>query len=92
MSKLLALFVGDRSAEILDFDEAFADENYLGNIGNARDPGVADKLRIQRQQSLRLFGVSGRRSFPFQQTTFAIKFPDGVDIGDEVVATTEAAG
>ena len=41
MSKLLALFVGDGSAKVLDLDESPADKDYLSDIGDTRYPGVA---------------------------------------------------
>lgn len=85
-AKLLALFVRYRGPEILNLNKALANENDLGDIGNPSNPGVADKLRIQRQQTVRLFGVSARRGFPLQQATLAIEFPDGIDVGDEIVA------
>jgi hypothetical protein len=42
-------------------------------------------LRVQRQQSVRLFRVSTGRCFPLQQAEGSVKFPDSIDIGDEVV-------
>ena len=85
-TKLLSLFLNDGSAQVLDLDQTLAYKYYLGNVRTTRDPRVADKLGIQREQSIRLFRVPARRCFPFQQATLPIEFPYGVDIGDEVVA------
>ena len=90
-AKLLALFVGDRGAQVLNLDQALTDEDDLGNIGNTRDPRVADQLRIQRQQTLRLFRVSARTGLPLQQAARAIEFPDGIDVGDEVIVARRRA-
>jgi hypothetical protein len=76
----------------LDFHQSLADKYHLCNLRNTRYPRIADKLRIQSKQSLRLFRVSARRRFPLQQTTLPIKFPDGVDVGDEVVAASNRPG
>lgn len=46
----------------------------------------------QGQQSLRLFRVSARRCFPFQQATLPIEFPYGVDVANEVVAASNLTG
>jgi len=41
-AKLVALFIGDRGAHILNLDQAFADENHRGHFRNASDPRLAD--------------------------------------------------
>jgi len=82
-AKLLALFIGNGGAQVLHLDHALADEYDLGDLRNARDPGVANQLRIQRQQSLRFFRVSTGGCFPLQQAPRAVEFPDGIDIGND---------
>jgi hypothetical protein len=91
-TKLLSLFLGDGRAQVLNLDVTFADKYDLGDFRHASHPRVADKLRIQRWQSLRLLRVAARTGFPLQQTTFAVEFPDGVDIDDEVVAAGDLPG
>src|SRR5579864_2922805 len=86
MAELLTLFLSDGSAQVLNVHQALPDEYHLGDFRNPGYPRVADKLWIQGKQSLRLFWVSARRCFPFQQTTPAIESPDGVDVSNEVVA------
>src|SRR5579864_3058840 len=86
MAELLSLFLSDGSAQVLNVHQALPDKYHLGNLRNPGYPRVADKLRIQSQQSLRLFRISTRRCFPFQQAALAIEFPYGVDISNEVVA------
>jgi hypothetical protein len=48
VAKLLALFVGDGGAQVLNLDQTLADKYYLGNLRNTRYPRVANQLRIQR--------------------------------------------
>src|ERR1039458_8639810 len=48
-TEFLALLVSDRGAEVLNLHPAFANEYHLGDFRNARHPGVANQLRIQRQ-------------------------------------------
>src|ERR1035441_8852767 len=85
--EFLTLFVGDGGAQVLHLDQALADEHDLRYLGNASHPGVANQLRIQRQQSLRFFRISDRTGLPLEQAACAIEFADSVDIGDEVVAS-----
>ncbi len=87
MSKLLPLFLGDRGAQVLNFDHTLTDEYHLGYVRNTRHPGVADELGIQSKQPLRLFWITAGGRFPFQQTTLAVEFPYRVDVGDELIAT-----
>jgi len=46
-AKFLSLLVGDGGFEVLNFDQLLADEDDLSHVGDARDPGVADQLRIE---------------------------------------------
>jgi len=46
--KFLVLFVRNRSAQILDFNQPLTHENNLGNFVDAGHPRIADKLRIER--------------------------------------------
>jgi len=46
-AELLSLFVGDDRTEVLDLDQSFANKDNLGYIRDARDPAVADQLRIK---------------------------------------------
>src|ERR1035438_10343012 len=63
-TKLLSLFLGDGGAQVLNLDQTLADKYHLGNLRNTRYPRIADKLRIQGQQSLRFLWVSARTGLP----------------------------
>src|ERR1039457_5439163 len=87
--ELLALFLGDRGPQVLDFDQSLADENNLGNFVDPRHPGIADQLRIQGGNAGRVFRISRRSSFPFQEAWCAVEFTNGVDISYEIVPRVE---
>src|SRR6266853_1408163 len=59
-SELLALLLRDRGAQVLNFDQALAHEHHFGYLSNARNPGIANQLRIERQQPLGFFRVTAR--------------------------------
>src|SRR5580704_5915669 len=81
LSKFSSLFVGDGSAEVLNLDQALANEDNLGDLGDARDPGVADELGIEHEQPSRFFGVSAGSSFPLEQARRPVEGSDGIDVG-----------
>ena len=89
VAEFLALLVGDRGAQVLDLDQSLAHEDDLGDFGDAGHPGIADQLRIEGKQSLRLFRVSAGRGLPLQQAALSVEFPDGIDVGDEVVRSRD---
>jgi hypothetical protein len=88
-AKLQALFLRYGSAQVLNLNQALANEYDLRNLRNAGHPRITNQLRIQRQQSVRLFRVSVRAGFPLEQTAGAIKAPDSIDVGNEVVLAAE---
>src|ERR1700740_365546 len=63
-----SLLVRDGCFQILNFRDAFPDKDHNGYIANSADPGIANKLRIERQQSRRFFRVAAPRSFSCDQT------------------------
>jgi hypothetical protein len=63
--ELLALFLGNRGVEVLNFDQPLADENNLGNFVDSRHPRIADELRIQCGNAGGIFRISCRSSLPF---------------------------
>jgi hypothetical protein len=65
-TEFLALLVGDGGLQVLNLYQMLADEDDLGDFGDARHPGVANQLGIQREQSVRLFRITAGRGFPLQ--------------------------
>src|SRR5205809_4296096 len=47
LSELAPLLVVDGCAQVLDFDQPLAYENYLGDVGDSGDPRIANQLRVQ---------------------------------------------
>ena len=87
--ELLALFVRNGGPEVLNFDQPLADENNLGDFVDARHPGIAGELRIQCGNAGRLFRISRRGSFPFQNAGRAVQFTNSVEVSYKIVARTE---
>jgi hypothetical protein len=91
-AKLLALLLGDGSAQVLNLDKTLADKNHLSHFRNSCDPGVTNQLGIERQEPLRFFRKSAGRRLPLEQAALAIECADGVDIGNEVVVAGDLPG
>ena len=66
LPEFVPLFVRDCGFKILDLDQTLSNEDDLGNFGDARQPGVADELRIEGEQSVGLFRIPTRSGLPFQ--------------------------
>src|ERR1019366_6096932 len=90
--ELLPLLVGDGGPQVLDFYGALTDKDDLGNFIDPRHPGVADQLRVQGRNAVRLFRIAGRAGLPFQHTRCAVQFAHSIDEGDKAVARTQRAG
>src|ERR1700722_12707392 len=85
MAELFALFVADDSPEVLNLYQPFADKHHLGYVGDTRDPGIANQLRIEGQQPRWFLRVAAGSGLPFQQTASAVQFSHGIYVGHEVV-------
>ena len=48
MTEFCPLLISYCRWQILNFHHSLADEHNLCDIGNARDPGITDQLRIER--------------------------------------------
>src|SRR5438874_6941305 len=46
LSEFAPLLIVDSGAQVLDFDQPLAYENYLGDVGDAGDPRVTNQLRV----------------------------------------------
>ena len=87
-----SLLFRDGCFQVLNLRNAFSNEDDECDILNSADPGIANHLRIERQESVRLFGVAAGRSFPIDQTLRAVEFAEGVDISDEFVVRPAGFG
>src|SRR5258707_1854596 len=85
VAELLALFVADGCPEVLNLDQAFADKHHLSHVCDTCDPGIANQLRIQGQQSGRLFRIAAGGGLPLDEAAGAVELSDGIDVGHEGV-------
>src|SRR2546425_8038660 len=85
LAEFLALLLSDRGTQVLDFDQPLADENHQRDVGDAGDPGVANQLRIQGQEPIRLLRVAAGSGLPLQQAAGAIQLSDSIDVGHEII-------
>ena len=70
----------------MNFGNAFPDKHDKGHIGDSADPGIANQLRIEREQAFGFFGVAAGRRFPVDQATLAIELTDGIYVGNEFIS------
>ena len=85
VAELRALLVTDRGPEVLNLDQPFADKHHLSDVCDTGGPGRADQLRIESQQSGRLFRITAGCSLPFEQAASTVELSDGIHVGHEVV-------
>src|SRR2546428_4660617 len=85
MTEFLTLFIADNSLEVLNLDQPLSNKDHLRHFGNPGDPGIANQLGIERQQSFRFFWIAAGSGFPFEQATPAIEFADCIDVGYEFI-------
>src|SRR5713101_5400856 len=71
--------------KILNLNQSLADEDDLCDFGDAGDPGVANQLRIQSQQSIGLLWVTAGGGLPLDQGACPVQLSDRVDVGYEVI-------
>src|SRR6267143_2739256 len=89
MTEFLTLFLADDRMEVLNLNQPLAYKHYLGHLGNPGNPGIANQLRIERQQPLRLLWIAAGSGFPFEQATLPVEFADCVDVGYELVVSAD---
>src|SRR5208282_504956 len=87
--KLLPLFFRNGGPQVLDFNQALADENNLGDFVDPGHPRIADQLWIQCGNAGRLFRISCGGGFPFQNAGCSVQLTNGVDVSYEIVAGTK---
>src|SRR2546430_13067764 len=87
MTEFLTLFIADNSLEVLNLDQPLSNKDHLRHFANPGDPGIANQLGIERQQSFRFFWIAAGSGFPFEQATPAIEFADCIDVGYEFVVS-----
>jgi hypothetical protein len=91
LAKLPALIVIDGSFQILNFRCVLSNKHDKGNLGNVSQPGITNELRIERQETIGLFRISGCRRFPIDDAFPPIHLADRVDVRHEITATRKRA-
>src|SRR6266550_739322 len=89
MTEFLTLFVADDSPKVLNLNQPLSNKDHLRHFGNPGNPGIANQLRIERQQSFRFFWIAAGSGFPFEQTTPPVEFADCVNVGHELVVPAD---
>src|SRR6516164_2757614 len=69
----------------------FADEYHESDFCNAREPRVAEQLRVEGQDPCGLFRVAGRRGFPVDHRAYPVELTDGVEISQKLIAMEQVA-
>src|ERR1700758_2269500 len=64
---LPSLLLRDRRAQVLNLRLMLAHEDHHSHFRDSADPGVADELRIERQQPLGLFRIAAGGGLPIHQ-------------------------
>src|ERR1019366_596583 len=89
--ELLPLLVRNSGPQVLDFYGALTNEDDLGDFIDPGHPGIANQLRIQGRDAVRLLRIAGRGGLPLQHTGRVVQFADRIDKGDKAVARTQRA-
>jgi hypothetical protein len=84
-AEFLALLFANGCPKVLNFHEALANEDHLGDFGNPGDPGIAHHLGIESQHSSRFLRIAARGGLPLQQALFPIQPSYRIDISDKFI-------
>ena len=80
LAKLPTLFFIDGCLQILNFRHALANEHHQGDIRYSGHPGVADQLRIKRQEAIGLFRIARSSRFPIEDAIRPVQLANRIDI------------
>src|SRR6266851_6580729 len=84
-----SLFFGDRCLQILNLGHVLSHEDDHGDFGNARNPGIAGQLRVQRKQFFGFFRIAACRGLPVYEAVFAIQVADGINVADKFASSSQ---
>ncbi len=74
-----------RGSKVLNLDHSLPHEDHFRDLGNTGNPGVANQLRIQTQESLGLLRIAAGSGLPFQKAFGAIQYPNCIDVSHKIV-------
>ena len=81
LAKFPTLFFIDGCLQILNFGRAFANKHHQGDIRYSGHPGVAYELRIERQETIRLFRIARCCRFPIEDAFRAVQLANRIHVG-----------
>src|SRR6516164_8740385 len=68
-----------------------SNEDHEGYFGNPSDPGIADQLRIKRQQAIRILGISARCRLPVDDALLAVEFAYRIKVCNKLMPARKIA-
>ena len=68
-----------------------ANEHHEGYFGNPGDPGIADQLRIKREQAIRILRISARGRLPVDNAMLAVEFANRIKVRNKLMPARKAA-
>src|SRR5215469_9700918 len=68
-----------------------SNEHYEGYFGNPGDPGIADQLRIKRQQAIRILGISARGCLPVDDASLTVELANRIEVRNKLMPSREIA-
>ena len=80
LAKFPTLFFIDGCLQILNFGQAFANKHHQGDIRDSGHPGVADELRIERQETIGLFGIARCCRFPIEDAFRPVQLANRIHV------------
>src|SRR6266851_1568472 len=83
-TEFLTLFFRDRRSQVLDLGRMLSHEDDQRYVRYSSDPGIANQLRIQREQAFWVFRIATRRCLPIDQATSIINFANRVEVSDKL--------
>src|SRR6266478_590997 len=87
--ELLTLLFRDGRSQVLNLGSVFPDEDDQRYFRNPADPGIANELRVEREQSIWFRCITAGCGLPIDQAVLAIDLSDGIKIGDEFASSRQ---
>jgi hypothetical protein len=91
LAELAALLVRDGRFQVLDLRQMLAHKYDERDLADTADPGIANRLGVEREKAFGSFLVATRGRFPIDQARLAIDLPDGIDVSNEFVSLRECS-
>ena len=80
LAELPTLFCIDSCLQILNFGRALSNKHHQRDIRDSGHPGVADELRIKRQEAIGLFRIARSCRFPIEDAFRPVQLAYSIDV------------